>query len=405
MKSFEWNSEETALGSATGRLRVGAAVVGVVGLAVAAGLGLTGDHDSRLHFFHAYLTAFAFWLSIALGGLFFVLMAHLTRAGWSASVRRPVEVLASNVWVLAPFALVVLWGLPELYPWAAQHADGTLDTLNEHKAPYLNPTFFTIRVAVYFVLWIAIAGFFLGRSRKQDGSGDPALTRSMEILSAPATIVFALTLTFASFDLLMSLYPHWFSTIFGVYYFSGATLGAVSFVILLLMTLQSRGRLKRTVNAEHFHDLGKLQFAFVVFWAYIAFSQYMLIWYGNLPEETVWYKYRQTGQWTAVSLLLLFGHFVVPFLAMMSRHPKRRRISLAIASVWLLLMHWVDMIWLVFPHVHAYKGRVPFGIPEIASFVGIGGVFVAVLLWRLGRQPLVAVRDPRLQEALQFENA
>ena len=125
----------------------------------------------------------------------------------------------------------------------------------------------------------------------------------------------------------------------------------------------------------------------------------------NLPEETVWYKYRQTGQWTAVSLLLLFGHFVVPFLAMMSRHPKRRRITLAVASVWLLVMHWVDMIWLVFPHVEEYAGRVPFGVPEIASFVGIGGIFVAVLLWRLGRQPLVALRDPRLQEALEFENA
>ena len=405
MKSVEMQSEDTALGSAGGRLRIGAAVVGVAGLAVAAGLGLSGGHESRLHFFHAYLAAFVFWLSIALGGLFFVLMAHLMRAGWSVSVRRVVEVLASNVWVLAPLALVVLWGMQDLYPWAAQHADGTLDPLNAHKAPYLNPTFFTIRIAFYFVVWTAIARFFLVRSRRQDGSGDPALTRSLEMLSAPATIVFALTLTFASFDLLMSLYPHWFSTIFGVYYFSGSTLGAVSFVILLLMVLQSRGRLTRTVNAEHFHDLGKLQFAFIVFWAYIAFSQYMLIWYGNLPEETVWYKYRQTGQWTSVSLLLLFGHFVVPFLAMMSRHPKRRRVSLAVASVWLLVMHWVDMIWLVFPHVEEYAGRVPFGVPEIASFVGIGGIFVAVLLWRLGRQPLVALRDPRLQEALQFENA
>jgi len=405
MKPVDLNSERTSLDGAASRLLAGALAVGVAGLAVAVGLGLSGGEESKLHFLLAYLTSFAYWLSIALGALFFVLMAHLTRAGWSVSVRRTVEVLASNVWVLAPFAVVVLWGLRTLYPWAEQYAAGTLDPLNEHKSPYLNPAFFAIRLALYFAIWIALAGFFFARSRRQDGSGDPALTRTLEKLSAPATIVFALTLTFAAFDLLMSLYPHWFSTIFGVYYFAGCVVGSVSFIILLLMYLQSRGRLTRVVNTEHFHDLGKLQFAFVVFWAYIAFSQFMLIWYGNLPEETVWYKYRQTGQWTWVSLALLFGHFVIPFLAMISRHPKRRRASLAAASVWLLAMHWVDLYWLVFPHVHEFEGRIPFGIPEVASFVGVGGLFVAALVWRLGRQPLVAMRDPRLEEALQFENA
>jgi hypothetical protein len=405
MTTVERNTESFALDGAGGGLRAAALVVGVLGLAVAAGLGLSGGEESRLHFFHAYLTAFAYWLSIALGALFFVLMAHLTRAGWSVSLRRVVEVVASNVWIFAVLGVVVLWGLRDLYPWAAQFAAGDLDELNRHKSPYLNPTFFAIRIGFYFVCWIGLSAHFLSRSRRQDDSGDPALTRGLEKLSAPGTILFALTLTFAAFDLLMSLYPHWFSTIFGVYYFAGCVVGSVSFVILLLMYLQSRGRLTRVVNREHFHDLGKLQFAFVVFWAYIAFSQYMLIWYGNLPEETIWYKYRQTGQWSAVSILLLIGHFVVPFLAMLSRHPKRRRTTLAVASVWLLVMHWVDMYWLVFPHVHEYKGVVPFGIQEIAGFVGVGGLFVAAVLWRLGRQALVPVRDPRIQEALQFENA
>lgn len=400
MNTVELGTEKFALDRAGRPAMLAALVVGVAGLALAAFGGMSGEAAARTRFFHAYLVAFMFFLSLALGALFFVLMAHLTRAGWSVTVRRVAEVVAASVAVLAVLALpILLWGMDALYPWVTAEHDHLVDL----KRPYLNVGFFWLRVVGYFVVWTLIAWLFLGRSRRQDASGDPRLTRTLEVASAPLTIVFALTVTYASFDFLMSLYPHWFSTIFGVYFFAGCFLGFLSFAVLLFMLIQRLGALRRVVSTEHFHDLGKLQFAFVVFWAYIAFSQFMLIWYANLPEETVWYKYRQHGPWMAVSMLLLVGHFIVPFLVMISRHTKRARVVLAAASVWLLVMHWVDLFWLVMPPV--YEDRLPVGLPEVATFLGIGGLFLGTVLWGLGRQALVPVRDPRLAEALRFENA
>ncbi len=396
------SSDRIELGTAGRAWVTGGAALGVAGIAAALLLAAAGGEGGWRHFYHVWLTNVAYFLSLALGGLFFVLMAHLTRAGWSVTVRRVGEVVSTNVVLMFVLALGLIPGLHYLYEWT--HAGEVAhDALLRHKEPYLNEPFFVVRLVLYFAIWAAMAGFYLSRSKRQDGSGDPKLTRRMEILSAPLTIVFAVTLTLASFDLMMSLAPHWFSTIFGVYYFAGSFLGYVSFAVLLLMVLQRLGVLRRVVNTEHYHDLGKLQFAFVVFWAYIAFSQFMLIWYGNLPEETIWYLKRQTGQWTAVSLTLLFGHFVIPFLVLLSRHPKRRRWSLALASGWLLAMHWIDVYWLVMPG--AYEGYVPFGLMEIAGIVGMGGLFVAATMWGLGRQPLIPVRDPRLPEAMRFENA
>ena len=194
-----------------------------------------------------------------------------------------------------------------------------------------------------------MASFFHRTSVKQDTSGETALTLRMERLSAPGMIVFALTLNFAAFDLLMSLDAHWFSTIFGVYYFAASVLGFLAVIPTILYAMQWRGILANAVTVEHYHDLGKLMFAFVVFWAYIAFSQYMLIWYANIPEETMWFLKRQTGDWAAVSLILLFGHFVVPFLLLVSRMIKRRPMALAVTGLYVALMCWVDMYWLVVP--------------------------------------------------------
>jgi hypothetical protein len=289
----------------------------------------------------------------------------------------------------------------EIFDWAdpafvAEHP------LVQRKTAYLNIPFFTIRVVTCFVLWIVLTNWFLKRSVEQDRSGDVELTNRMQRLAAPATFIFAITLTFAAFDFGMSLEPEWFSTMFGVYFFSGSVVGFFALLPLATFLLQKMGWLSRTVTVEHYHDMGKLVFAFIVFWTYIAFSQYMLIWYGNLPEETFWFLRRQTGEWTQLSLLLLFGHFAVPFFGLISRSPKRRKAVLAIASLWVLFMHFVDMYYVVMPHTSAE--RIPLSIVDVACFLGIGGIFVAAAAHRLARLSLIPVKDPRLAESLAFEN-
>jgi hypothetical protein len=376
-------------------------LIGLLGLAAAAILATTTD-NGRSDFFHSYLSNFMYFLSLALGGLFFVLIMHLTRAGWSVTVRRLAEVVAWAVVPLAVLAVVILFGMHDLYEWS--HAEVVAhDELLQKKQAWLDPTFFVIRLAVYFLVWGLLATYFLRQSRKQDASGDPSLTTRMEHVAAPGTILYALTVTFAAFDLLMSLTPHWYSTIYGVYYFSGCILGFFALAPVLIAMLKRRGYLTRLITSEHSHDLGKLMFGFVVFWAYIAFSQYLLIWYGNLPEETVWYSARENGAWVWISIVLLFGHFMLPFLWLMSRYPKRKSVTLVAGAVWLLIMHWVDVFYLVMPN--ARPDGIPFRLMDLACFVGIGGLFLAAVFWRLGRMNLIPVNDPRLSEALSFENA
>lgn len=382
-----------------------AGVVGAAGLVVAAVLAMVLA-DGRNRFFHAYLVSFAYFLSLALGALFFVLLQHVTRSGWSVVVRRIAEVVASVMPLLAVLAIPVVIGMPQLYNWT--HASAVAhDSLLQSKQPWLNRPFFIVRLVICFAVWSGLARYFFQRSVAQDATGDTALTIRMQRFSAPAMYLFGITLTCAAFDLLMSLDPHWYSTIFGVYYFSGGVVGFFALLILLAYSLQRAGRLQRAITREHYHDLGKLVFAFTVFWAYIAFSQYMLIWYANMPEETQWFLTRQTGGWVTVSLLLLLGHFVLPFLALISRIPKRRRYVLVIPAVWMLVMHWVDIYWLVMPGVQVAdlpEGTVPFGLMDVACFIGLGGLFIAGAAHRARGRALVPERDPRLLESLTFEN-
>jgi hypothetical protein len=375
--------------------------VGVSGLAAAVGLAV-GTTDGWDRFYASYLVSFVYFLSLALGALFFVLVQHVTRAGWSVAVRRLAEGIAPNVFVpMAFLALPVLYGLRTLYPWT----DAALvakDHLLHAKEPWLNIPFFLGRTVFYFAVWSVFAVWFHRKSVEQDRTGDPRLTVAMEKTSTAALILFAFTVTFFAFDYLMSLTPHWYSTIFGVYFFAGCVLGFFALMSVLAFVVQRAGALRHTITTEHYHDLGKLIFAFTVFWAYIGFSQYMLMWYANLPEETSWYAARQTGSWTAVSLTLLFGHFLVPFLALLSRNIKRRKPLLVAAASWMLLMQWADVYWLVMPGKSA--GRVPISLMDLAVFLGVGGLFFAAAVRRLGAHALVAVKDPRLSESLGYEN-
>jgi hypothetical protein len=374
-----------------------ALAVGVAALALAAFLGM----DDADQFFHSYLTAFLFCVTIALGAWIFVLIQFVTRAGWSVTVRRQAEHLAGTLPLFVILFLPLLAGMHELYPWldAAHAAD---DPILRGKTPYLNEPFFLIRSFVYLVSWALLAWWFRRQSLAQDEEGGIRITRRLQTASAPAIVWFALTVTFASFDWIMSLDPHWYSTIFGVYVFSGGFVGALSLLILLVLVFHRSGLLNSVVTDEHRHDLGKLLFAFTVFWAYIAFSQFMLIWYANIPEETLWYAHRWHHGWEYLSVLLAVGHFVIPFFLLLPRSVKRNRKLMAGVVSWMLLMHYVDLYWLVMPGFQ-HQGLQPH-LMDILTLVGVLGLFLAAY-GRLALGPaLIPTRDPRLAESLSFEN-
>ena len=398
--SADLSQDELTLGASGRSWFLALLAIGILGLAGALALAASSE-GGWARFYPSYLVSFVFFLSLALGSLFFVLVQHVTRAGWSAAVRRLAEGVAPNVFLpMAFLAVPVLVGLRTLYPWTDTAAVAT-DHLLKAKEPWLNIPFFLVRTVVYFGVWSALAIWFHRKSTEQDKTEDPRLTKKMETTSTVALILFAFTVTFFAFDYLMSLTPHWYSTIFGVYFFAGCVLGFFALMSVLAFMVQRAGALRRTITTEHYHDLGKLIFAFTVFWAYIGFSQYMLMWYANLPEETSWYAARQTGSWTAVSLVLLFGHFVVPFLALMSRDVKRRKPLLVAGAAWMLLMQWTDVYWLVMPGKS--PGTIPFSLMDVAVFLGVGGLFFAAAARRMGAHPLVAVKDPRLSESLGYE--
>ncbi|MEW6367562.1 MAG: quinol:cytochrome C oxidoreductase [Acidobacteriota bacterium] len=399
--AIDLSKERLRLPAAANVLAWAFGVLGLLGLAASFWLGYRSP-EGPSHVLHSYLVSLAFFLSIALGALFFVILQHATRAGWSVVLRRIAEIVAANIPILALLAIPVAIGIHHLYHWADPAAVAG-DQLLREKSPYLNPSFFVLRLLAYFALWSALSTYYLRASLKQDQSGDATLTLRMQRLGAPALLLYGITVTFASFDLLMSLDPHWFSTIYGVYFFAGGVVGFFALLPLVIYVLQRSGYAAHAITIEHYHDMGKLLFAFVVFWAYIAFSQYMLIWYGNMPEETDWYFDRQAGGWAWVSLALLFGHFIVPFLAVLSRVPKRSKALLAGVALWVLAMHWIDLYWLVMPGAEGHP--VLPGLADLACTVGIGGLLVAATVLRMRRHALIPVGDPRLDESRRFENA
>ncbi len=393
------SQENRRLGDAGRRIAAVGLAVGAAALAAAFVLSRV-DEGGAGRLYQAYLTSFCYWLSVSLGALFFVILQHLTRSGWSVAVRRIAEAFTPNLALWAMLSAPVIAGVYGLASPA--HQPAAHGEWHGPRALWLAHGFLAGRHVVYWAVWGVLAACFVGWSMRQDADGDVSLTRRMERLSAPAMLLFAITITFASFDLLMSRDPHWYSTIFGVYFFSGCTVGLFAWLALAMWLLQRSGRLTASITVEHYYDVGKLLFAFVVFWAYIAFSQYMLIWYGNLPEETVWYHRRKSGPWTTATLALLFGHFVVPFLAMISRVPKRRPGLLAAAAVWMLAMHWLDVLWLSRPEANG-SPALP-GLPDGLCMAGIGGLFVATAAIRLRRCSLVPERDPRIAESLAFHD-
>lgn len=375
------------------------ASLGLAGAGILLGIAAAAVDSSRFAF--SYLTGFLWVVTLGLGGLFFVIIQHLTRAGWSVAARRQAEWLAGILPISALlFIPVAVFSHDLWHHWMGEEA--AHDPILVGKSGYLNTTFFFVRAAFYFAVWSGLAWFFRKHSLAQDETGDVSHTRKMQAFSAPATLLFGLTITFAGFDWLMSLDPHWFSTIFGVYVFSGAVVGSLAAMALLTIALQRGGFFKRVSTVEHMHDIGKLLFGFTVFWAYIAFSQYFLIWYANIPEETAYFLHRWEGSWKAVSLSLPILHFAVPFVLLLSRTAKRSPTIMAVASILLLVMHYVDLYWMVLP-IKDHHGA-HFSWIDLAGFLAPAGVLAWWLASRATSEPLYPIRDPRLAETYKAEN-
>ena len=347
---------------------------------------------------HAYLIGFFYFTSLALGGLFFSAVQHMVKAGWSVNVRRLSESLTSFL----PFAfgaaiVMFIFGASDLYSWMDPELAKT-DRLIHHKSSYLNGTFFGVRIVVFFILWLLFSKVIVGRSLKQDETGDVNITHKLVGWSVAFMLVFALSYSLFSVDTMMSLEPHWFSTIFGIYAFAGLFQSTMAVMILMCVYLIKKGKLKNFVNENHLHDLGKFMCAFVVFWAYIAFSQYMLIWYANLPEETLFYVPRTQGGWALVSVALILFKFIVPFLALLSRRAKRNMSMLSAVAILVLVMQFVDMFWIVYPVFD--EEHVRLGLGEVGVFLGFAGVFIYTVTRFLSQHALVPYKDPRIAESM-----
>ncbi len=397
-----------------------ALIVGAIGVGVSLLMSFGSENGFR-HFAFTYLTSFCFLLTTSLGCLFFVIVVHLTRAGWSATVRRLAELLAMCIvplFILAlPIVIPVVLQQDLLYSWNSigwsEHGaaaelikeTGQKPPLEILKGGYLNWWFFTARVIAYFVIWGLMAWFFLSNSLKQDKSGEKSLSLKMQKLSAPIMILFAATLVFSSFDFEMSLAPLWFSTMFPVYFFAGSFLGGLAAITLAALLLQRSGRITDEITVDHYHDLAKLMFSFIFFWGYIGFGQFMLIWYANIPEETFWFDWRiNRDGWRMLSLILLFGHLFIPFLGLMARTVRRNKTFLLFASIYVLVFHWIDHYWLVMPQLNPGEPLTFSWLIDIPCAIGMIGLFVAIFCLIARDRPLVPLQDPRLGEALNFKN-
>ena len=333
--------------------------------------------------------------------MFIVLLHYLTSSGWNVLVRRVPELFMNNIYLMLILFVPILFGLHDLYHWT--HIEDVLkDHILQIKRPYLNEFFFIVRMIFYFAVWIFITKRFFNSSVEQDHSGSHAITLKLQRSSTYSMILFALTLTFAGIDLVMSLTPHWYSTIFGVYIFAGAVLVAYCCTSLMYIFLRKRGFLNKIITVEHFHDLGKLIYGFNIFWSYIAFCQFFLIWYGNIPEETVFYAKHFVGSWSGVTYFLIIGHFLIPFIFFMSRLFKRNLSYHAFMVSWLVFMHFVDLFWIIIPN--SLKTGFSIQAIDITLFFGIASIYVGFVFFNMKKFSLIPSKDPRLSESLSFEN-
>jgi len=360
--------------------------------ALALGLCLIGIFTDHGQFFRSYLIAYMFWLGIPLGCLGIVMIHHLVGGTWGFVIQRSLESATRTFPIMFVLFLPLLFGLPDLFIWAHPQAVAQ-DPVLLQKAAYLNIPAFIIRAAVYFAVWIAL-GVFLSRwSAEQDRSADPALTQRLQILSGPGLVLYGLTVTFSAIDWLMSLEPHWYSTIFGMLFMVSHGLIGLAFVIGVAYFLSQREPLSRIIAPWVLHDLGNLLLAFVMLWAYMSFAQFLIIWVENLQHEIPWYLHRINGGWGVIAVALIVLQFALPFILLLSRVVKRKAGTLCAVAVAIALMHQIELFWFVAPTFH------PDGFSlhwtTLLAPLGVGGLWFAAFLGQLRDRPLLPFRDPR----------
>ena len=371
---------------------IAAGVAGVIVAATAA--ALTGD---ATQFYQSYLIGYMFCLGITLGCLALGMTHQLSGGAWGVVLRRPIGAAARVLPVLTVLFIPILIGMSHLYIWTHPDVVAASEVLR-HKQLYLNTPFFIARVVLYFAIWNAVSYFLNRWSLEQDRTGDPSIPRRMQRLSAAGLVLYGLTITFASFDWLMSIQPEWYSTIYGVLIIGGQGLSGIAFLILAIAWLSRRPPLNDIIVADHFHDAGNLTLAFVMLWAYFAFSQYLIIWAGNLPREILWYQHRLQTGWRAIGILLVVFHFAVPFFVLLSRRVKRQAVTLARLAAAILVARVVDLFWLVAPDFH--REGVSISWLDVLLPLSLASIWLGCFIWQLRGRAIFPVYDPEFDETL-----
>lgn len=374
-------------------------LVGGVGLAAC----LLGAFAQPAAFFPAYLIGFLFWTGMSLGCIGLALLHHLAGGSWALPLRRPFEAGGSLIIPMAIFFIPILLGMGYLYSWTdpeivASHAEIA------HKTPFLNFEWFTGRAVFYFIAWAAVAYMLAAWSRSQDNREDDGPSRRLHAVAGPLTVLMFLTASFAAFDWSMSLDPEWYSTIYGAMFIIGEILSSLALMTIVAIRLSAHEPLKRFTTPDRLGDIGNLLLSFTMLWAYMSFSQYLIIWLGDISEETIWYLRRTQGLWGAIALFLIAFQFFAPFFALLSRQNKRRAEWVLPVAVWIIAMRIIELAWLVLP-APAVVGEPRFpwwSLPwVVASVLGIGGIWIAAFVWRLRSAPLIPVNDARVVAALE----
>jgi hypothetical protein len=365
--------------------------------AVGAVISLLGAFFNLTQFLQSYLMAYMLCLGVTLGCLALGMVHQLSGGAWGVVLRRPIGAASRVLPVMTVLFLPIALGMSRLYPWT--NADLVAgDEILRHKRLYLNTPFFLVRAAIYFIVWNAITYFLNAWSLEQDRNPDPRIARRMQHLSAGGLLGYGLMITFASFDWLMSLEPHWFSTMYGVLIMGGQGLSAMAFLIAAVVWLSRRPPLDRIVAPSHYHDLGNLMLAFVMLWAYFSFSQYLIIWAGNLPLEIGWYLHRSHTSWRLVAIALIVFHFAVPFVLLLSRAVKRDPSLIAKVAAFILVVRAVDLFWLIAPEFH--QTGISVSWLDIVLPLTLGSVWLGCFIWQLRGRAILPVHDPEFDETL-----
>lgn len=371
--------------------------IGIAGL----GLSFFGAYLQPRQFFLSYLFAYLFWTGISLGAMIIIMIHHLTGGVWGFLIRRPLEAATQALPLMALLFIPLLFGLSELYIWTRPEDishESVLQVLHK-KREYLNIPFFVARAVIYFVIWLGIAYWLNKWSGEQDQKDHPEIALRLQYFSAIGAILYTFSITFAGIDWIMSLVPEWYSTIFGFLFGSGQMLSAMAFAIIAAVSFSKIKPLGGVFLPGRLNDLGNILLVFILLWTYLAFMQYFIIWSENLPHEISWYLPRVESSWKWVGIFLIAFHFFVPFIVLLSRRAKRTTSILVSVAAAVMVVHLVDTFWLVVPSLRTQGFQLYW--TDFAVPLGIGGLWLATVLWRLQRKPLVPLQAPGAKRAMK----